>query len=78
MKDIAYRSIFPNNNVPAPVFNFKNTTLKEQLQIETTSLLSRVDFSVLSAKIHELEFKVEIETDPVNALLNQLKEKSIY
>lgn len=76
MREISYRSIFPNNNIPNEVFQFKAITLKERLREEISSLIDRVDFSEISAKISQLEFKVQVEQDPVNALLQQLKEKS--
>jgi len=76
MKEISYRSIFPNNNIPNQEFQFKSTTLKEKLKDEISSLIDRVDFSAIAAKILQLEFKVQVEQDPINTLLQQLKEKS--
>ena len=76
MKEISYRSIFPNNNVPNEEFQFKSITLKEKLMDEISSLIDRVDFSEIAAKILQLEFKLQVEQDPINTLLQQLKEKS--
>ena len=76
MKEISYRSIFPDNNIPSEVFRFTPITLKQRLREEIASLIDRVDFSEISAKVFQLEFKIQVEQDPVNTLLEQLREKS--
>lgn len=75
MSEISYRSIFPNNNIPNERLQFKPVTLKERLREEISALIDRVDFSKISAEISQLEFKLKVENDPVNTLLEQLKEK---
>ena len=77
MKEIAYRSIFPNNNIPLMESNFKGQTLKETLSKEITFLINNVDFTAIAEKISKLEFKVEEKKDPVRNLLNILKEKNL-
>jgi len=76
MKEISYRSIFPNNNIPSEEFQFKAITLKERLKEEISFLVNAVDFTEISSKIEELEFKLKVEQDPINTLIQQLKEKS--
>jgi len=76
MKEISYRSIFPNNNIPNEEFQFKPITLKERLKKEISVLINSVDLTEISLKISQLEFKLKVEQDPINALLQQLKEKS--
>jgi len=77
MKEISYRSIFPNNNIPNEEFQLnKPTTLKERLKKEISVLINSVDLTEISLKISQLEFKLKVEQDPINALLQQLKEKS--
>lgn len=74
MKEIPFRSIFLNNNIPAIKFETKNPTLKEKLSNEINSLINRDNFSYLTQRIKEIEFKVMVEEDPVNALLQKLNE----
>ncbi|MBC8059205.1 MAG: hypothetical protein H7Y18_00885 [Clostridiaceae bacterium] len=76
MGEISYRSIFPNNNIPSEEFQFKSITLKERLMEEISSLIDRVDFTEISSRILQLEFKIKVEQDPINTLLQQLEEKS--
>ena len=76
MSEISYRSIFPNNNIPNEAFQFKPITLKERLKEEISFLINSVDFTEISSKISKLEFKMKVEQDPVNTLLQQLKSKS--
>ena len=74
MKEVAFRSIFPGNNIPIIPVSITTPTLIEKLSLEISSVIKTVDSSEFTDKIKELEFKILVKEDPVNALLQKLKE----
>jgi len=74
MKEVAFRSIFPGNNIPVIPISVTTPTLIEKLSVEISSVIKNVDSSKFSDRIKELEFKILVKEDPVNALLQELKE----
>ncbi len=76
MKEVAFRSIFPGNNIPIIPVSVTTPTLIEKLSVEISSVIKNVDSAKFTDKIKELEFKILVKEDPVNALLQELKEVS--
>ncbi len=75
MVEIAYRSIFPNNNIPKiQLKSTFDTTFENEITKAEASLSQYVDFSKIEHLMKEIEFKHLVEEDPASALLQKLKE----
>ncbi|MDT8717230.1 hypothetical protein IAI10_11230 [Clostridium sp. 19966] len=79
MKEIVYRSIFPNNNIPKPEIRSlaKDLSHKNELTCEVNSLINYADFSKVSSAFSKIEFEEKLKNDPVGIFLEKLQEKSI-
>jgi hypothetical protein len=76
MKDIVYRNIFPDNNIPKIKIEYKELNFHEMLSLEVKSLVVYANFSSIFDELKELEFNIKEQNDPVNILLKKLKEVS--
>jgi hypothetical protein len=76
MKDIVYRNIFPDNNIPKIKIEYKELNFHEMLSLEVKSLVVYANFSSIFDGLKELEFNIKEQNDPVNILLKKLKEVS--
>lgn len=76
MNEVIYRSIFPDNNIPKIKVTYKEPNLEEKLSVAVNSLIDYADFSKIFGIAKEIEFREKLEHNPVEALLQKLKEIS--
>lgn len=77
MKDMVYRNIFPNNNIPKMRMEYKVPSFHETLFWEVTSLIDYANFSSILDVVKELEFNIKEQNDPANILIKKLEEISM-
>lgn len=74
MKEIAFRSIFPDNNIPKLKINSHcKRSFDKEIGMAETALSQYADFSKIDILIKEIEFKHLVEADPVAALIQKLQ-----
>lgn len=77
MNESAYRSIFPDNNIPKINVKTKvDNSFEDNIYLATLFLSQYADFSKINLLVKEIEFKHMVENNPAEALLKKLQEFS--